>query len=209
MWQPLWGCVCAYISQFLLHQRMHSLARLQSQCKNLNISLCRGEMVFWVWPADILGKNVKRNQNTYRAYVYVHVYVSVIARYAAGPGRLKVKASPCSTSWRAARADGCCSRCTVGLAHASPTAGHWLSGKALPHLLEATNHNEAHEVAGQYKSREKLWKAGDTVPANRQVFFCFFFGGGSLETRIMEVEQNEWQDRGWRKGWLKWEKNER
>lgn len=82
-------------------------------------------------------------------------------------GSLKVMPSPCSASWRAAIADGCsyCC-CTVCLALASLTAGHWLSGTAMPHLLEPPNTNTSNALASQYQSRENF---RDKLGARRQV----------------------------------------
>lgn len=159
--------------------------------------LCRGKVEFWAWPVDILGKNVICKENKHSSYLCVYIlHVCVFMRLSpAGPGCLKVMPSPCEASWRAASADGCCCccccRCTVCLAHASPTAGHWLSGTAMPHLLEPANTNTADAPVSQCQSRERFGEAGDKRAASRQVLVGVIFFSPSEEKdrgSIMEEE---------------------
>ena len=144
------------------------------------------------WSLGVACRHCGKERDLQRKYAQLVFVRACVCVSPAGPGRLKVMPSPCSASWRAASADGCCCCCcccccTVCLAHASLTAGHWLSGTAMPHLLEPANTNTADAPASQCQSRERFGEAGDKRAASRQVFvwaFVFSFLFPIMEKKV-------------------------
>lgn len=66
-----------------------------------------------------------------------------------------------------------------------PTAGHWLSGTAAPHLLETTNPNRADVSASQSRLREMFGVARDNPQQPAVLFFYRFV----KEKKVVENEE--------------------
>lgn len=74
-------CVCmCYLSLFVTFRKYCRAYLPHSQsfsdCEKLSVRLCSGKVEFWVWPADILGKNVICKEKMHTVYLCVCVSFS-------------------------------------------------------------------------------------------------------------------------------------
>lgn len=139
--RPHFVCACVIRASSWPSQSNACSPHSQRLCESLKVLSCRGEVECYAWPADILGQNMIGKKKV--QFVLTCTSLPLVPAVWRSHHPHAQRRGELPTLMAAAAAAALC------LAHASSTAGHWLSGTAMPHLLEPANTNTADSPASQ------------------------------------------------------------